>query len=170
MPIQQGDVVKVEYVLSNEKGEILDSSEISHGGPIKIQVGYGQVMRGLENALIGMETGQKKEVILTPADAFGEFDQLLLERVPKSNFPKQEIPIGKQIEYIGPSGSSSTAWVRLVEEDSVIIDMNHPLAGKTIHLSVKVLETGLDPDPTPNPFQMGLSCSGDACGHDHDHS
>lgn len=170
MAIQQGDVVKVEYVLSNEKGEILDSSQISQGGPIKLQVGNGQVMHGLENALIGMEVGQQKELVLSPSEAFGEFDQLLLERVPKSQFPSEEIPIGKQIEYVGPSGSSSTAWVRLVEEDSVIIDMNHPLAGKTIHLSVEVLETGLDPDPTPNPFRMGLSCSGESCGHDHDHS
>lgn len=168
MPIEKDDVVQVEYIIKDEKGTLLDSSEISNGEPIKVHVGYGQVFPGFEKALIGMEVGQEKTVTLEPEEAFGEMDPLLLEKVPRDNFPEgKEIPIGKQIEYVGPSGMSSEAWVRLVEEDVVIIDMNHPLAGKTINLTIKVLEKGLEPDPYENPFQMGMSC-GDACGHDHE--
>ncbi|MHA1285269.1 MAG: FKBP-type peptidyl-prolyl cis-trans isomerase [Promethearchaeota archaeon] len=167
MKIQKGDVVLVEYIISEIDDTIIDSSEISNGGPIKIQVGYGQVFRGFDQALIDMEVGETKEVILSPELAFGEYDPILLEKVPRSQFPKdKEIPIGKLIEYVGPNGMSSPAWIRLVEDDFVIIDMNHPLAGKEIKLTIKVIDSGLEPDPIPNPFYMGISCEG-ACEHDH---
>lgn len=168
MGVQKGDVVKVEYIVTDMEGRVRDSSEISNDGPVKIQLGYAQVFPGFEDNVLGMEIGEEKQVILSPEEAFGEMDPLLLEKVPKSQFPSdEEIPVGKQIDYIGPNGMSSPAWIRLVEDAFVIIDMNPPLAGKTIKLTLKVIETGLEPDPTPNPFQIGMSCGG-ACGHDHD--
>ena len=167
--VQEGDVVKIDYLLYDDEGTLIDSSEISNGGPIKIQVGYHQIVSGLDKALEGMEIGEEKEVILQPEDAFGDFDPILLAKVPKTQFPEgKEIPIGKLIEYVGPNGMSSPAWVRLVEDDFVIIDMNPPLAGKVVKFNIKLIETGLQPDPTPNPFNMGMSCGGE-CGHDHEH-
>ena len=169
MPVKFNDVVKVEYIITDKKGALLDSSEISNNGPIKIQVGIQQVFRGFEEALIGMEAGEEKRVQLDPEDAFGEIDPILFRKVPLSKFPEgKEIPIGKMIEYFEENGMSSPAWVRLVEDDFVIIDMNPPLAGKTINLTLKLVETGLEPDPTPNPFMMGMSCGGE-CDHDHEH-
>jgi len=167
MIIKSGEVVKVDYVLTDLDYKILDSSEISNGGAVKIQVGIGQVIVGFDKALIDMQEGEEKEVILSPEEAFGSFDPILLEKVPREQFPKaKEIPEGKLIEYVGPSGSSSPAWIRLVEDDYVIIDMNHPLAGKTVKLAIKVIETGLTPDPVQNPFMMGMGCNG-SCDHDH---
>ena len=170
MPVKKGDVVKVEYIITDETGtKLYDSSEISNQRPIKIQIGSGQVFKAFENAIIGMELGEKKEIILPPEQAFGMIDSLLFEKVPKSQFPnEEEIVIGKEIEYVGPNGISSSAWIRLIKDDYVIIDMNPPLAGKTIKLILKLVETGLDPDPFPNPFYIGMSCNGE-CGFDHHH-
>lgn len=169
MPVKMGDVVSVEYIITDKKGVLRDSSEVSNNGPIKVQLGIQQVFRGFEQALIGMEVGEEKQIQLEPEDAFGEMDPILIQKVPKSQFPEgEEIPIGKKIEYFEPNGMSSPAWVRLVEDDYVIIDMNHPLAGVNVNLTVKIVETGLESDPVPNPFTMGLSCSGE-CGHDHEH-
>ena len=165
LTIKEGDVIKVEYIGTLEDGTIFDSSQIQ-GGPLKLQIGAGQVIRGFEDQLIGMQQGEEKEFTLTPNEAYGEFNPLLLEKVPKTQFPEgKEIPVGKMIEYVGPNGMSSPAWVRLVEEDHVIIDMNPPLAGKTLHFEVKITDTGLEADPTPNPFMF--SCNG--CDYDHDH-
>ena len=168
MSVQIGDVIKVEYIITDEEGiKLYDSSEISNEGPIKIQIGYGQVFKAFEDAIIGMELGEKKEIILSPEQAFGKVDPLLFEKVPKSQFPNEgEIVIGKEIEYIGPNEMSSPAWIRLIEDNYVIIDMNPPLAGKIIKLTIKLIETGLDPDPVPNPFYIGMSCES-KCDHDH---
>ncbi len=169
MGIKPGDVVKVEYILSDDKGILIDSSEISNGGPIKIQVGAGQVFRGFENAIIGMEIGQSKEIILQPEEAFGVFDPLLVEKIPKEQFPPdKEIKIGKMVEVVGLNEMSSPGWIIYVEDDYVMVDMNPPLAGKVINLNLKLIETGLTPDPIANPFQIGMSCNG-SCGHDHNH-
>lgn len=170
MGVQKGDIVKVEYTIYDEEGKLYDLSEISYGGPIKIQIGFGQVFSGFEQNLIGMELGEVKETILKPEEAFGEFDPLLLEKIPKSQLSEfNEIPIGKQIEYVGPNGMSSPAWIRLIEDDFILIDMNPPLAGKKIKLILKLLEKDLEPDPVPNPFYIGMSCDG-SCDHEHHHS
>ena len=169
MGVKPGDVVKVEYILSDEKGILIDSSEISNGGPIKIQVGAGQVFRGFENAIIGMEIGQSKEILLQPEEAFGKFDPLLVEKIPKEQFPPgKEIKIGKMVEVVGLNEMSSPGWIIYVEDDYIMVDMNPPLAGKIINLNLKLIETGLTPDPIANPFQIGMSCNG-SCEHDHKH-
>ncbi|MFX1411068.1 MAG: peptidylprolyl isomerase [Promethearchaeota archaeon] len=168
MGVKEGDVVKIEYLIKDENGKLYDSSEVSYGGPIKIQVGFRQVFSGFEKNLIGMELGEVKEIILKPEEAFGDFNPLLVEKVPRSQFHEfKEIPIGKQIEYVGPNGMSSPAWIKLVEKDFVIIDMNPPLAGKIVKLTLKLLETDLEPDVFPNPFHIGISCEGD-CNHNHE--
>ena len=165
MPIQNGDVVIIEFKITLEDDTLFDSSE-KRGGPIKIQVGAGQVLRNLENALIGMEKGEEKNFLLTPEEAYGEFEPLLLEKKPISSFLGNGDPlyIGKQIEVVGANGMTSPGWIRLIEKDFVIVDMNHPAAGKTLKFYIKVVETGLDPDPVVNPFIFG--CDG-ACDHPH---
>ncbi len=165
MGVKIGDVVKVEYILKDEEGTLIDSSEISNGGPIKIHVGMGQVFTGFEESLIGMEIGQEKEVILTPDKAFGEIDPILFIKIPKDQFKEKEsLKLGNKIDVIGPNGMSSPGWIRLIEDDFVIIDMNPPLAGRTLKLNLKLVETGLEPDPYINPFHFGMSC-GDECDH-----
>ena len=169
MGVKLGDVVKVEYILSDDKGVLIDSSEISNGGPIKIQIGAGQVFQGFENAIIGMELDQTKEVVLQPKDAFGDFDPVLVEKISKEQFPPdEELKIGNIVEIVGLNGMTSPGWIIYIEDDYVMIDMNHPLAGKSIKLNLKLIETGLSPDIISNPFQIGMGCNG-SCEHDHSH-
>jgi FKBP-type peptidyl-prolyl cis-trans isomerase 2 len=162
MPIKDGDVIKVEYVGKYEDGTIFDSSEIN-GEPLKFQVGAGQLMKGFEKSVIGLEKGDKISISLQPPEAYGEFDPLLLEKIDRINLPSNgELKIGKKIEIIGPNGISSPGWIRYIGDNSVIVDMNHPLAGKVLNFEIKIIETGLEPDIVQNPFVFGCS---DECNH-----
>lgn len=168
MGVKSGDVVKIDYILYEEDGAFIDSSELSNGEPIKIQLGAGQIIRGLENSIVGMEVGDEKVIILEPEDAFGTFEPLLVEKVPRTQFSDQ-IKVGDMVDFVGANGMSSPAWVRLIEDDFIIVDMNPPLAGRRVKFVIKLIEAGLEPDPLPNPFFMGMSCNSN-CSHDHSDS
>jgi FKBP-type peptidyl-prolyl cis-trans isomerase 2 len=168
MGVKIGDVVKIDYILYNEDGSLVNSSELSNGEPIKIHLGTGQVIRGLERAIIGMEVGEQKEIDLDPEEAFGRFEPILVEKVPKTKFP-DDIKEGEMIDFVGANGMTSPAWIRHIEDEYVIVDMNPPLAGKRVKFVINLIETGLEPDPSLNPFFMGMSCSGD-CNHEHSNS
>ncbi|HEY0087390.1 MAG TPA: FKBP-type peptidyl-prolyl cis-trans isomerase [Candidatus Lokiarchaeia archaeon] len=161
-----GDVVKVEYVGQFEDGAIFDSSD-NHGGSIKIHLGTGQVLRSLEKAIVGMNVGDEKTEIFQPSEAFGEFNPLLLEKVEISTLPADmSVEIGKYIEMVGPNGVSSPGWIRFIDKDYVIVDMNHPYAGKVIRFKIKLIETGLEPDSIQNPFSFGTACDCNCnCNH-----
>ena len=166
MVIENGDVVKLNYILKDKDGNTIGSSEESNRGPIKIHVGTGQILSGFEKQIIGMEKGEQKEFVLTPEETYGEFDPLLVEKIPKKKLKGDiELKLGEQIEVVGPHGMSSPGWIRFVEDDFIIVDMNPPLAGKTLHFKVEIVETDLVPDPVPSPFQFGMSC--ESCNHDH---
>ncbi|MFX1340921.1 MAG: peptidylprolyl isomerase, partial [Promethearchaeota archaeon] len=78
IPIKRGDVIKVQYEASYEDGTIFDSSEMKGGDPLKFQVGAGQLIRGFEDAVIGMEVGEEKNFTVKPTEAYGEFNPLLV--------------------------------------------------------------------------------------------
>lgn len=159
-----GDVVKVEYIEQFEDGTVFDSSD-RHGGSIKIHLGVGQVLRGLEKAIVGMNVGEEKTVILQPLEAFGEFNPLLLEKVDISTLPADmSVEIGKYMEIVGPNGVSSPGWIRIIDKDYVIVDLNHPYAENVIRFKIKLVETGLEPDSIQNPFSFGTACD---CGSNH---
>ena len=159
-----GEVVKVEYEGQFEDGTVFDSSE-KHGGPIKIHLGTGQILRGLEKAIVGMKVGEKKTVILQPLEAFGEFNPLLLEKVGISTLPADtSVEVSKYVEFVGPNGVSSPGWIRFIDKDYVIVDLNHPYAGSMIFFEIKLIETGLEPDLIQNPFSFGTGCN---CDHNH---
>ncbi len=165
MPIKRGDVIKVQYEIKYEDGKIFDSTEMHGGEPLKFQIGTGQVMPGFENAIVGMELGEERNFVLKPEEAYGEFNPLLLEKINASEFPADvSLELGKSVEVVGPNGLTSPGWIRLIEKDFVVVDMNHPCAGKTLYFNIKILETDLEPDPVPNPFIFGCGCD-DSCDH-----
>lgn len=165
MPIKRGDVIRVQYEASYEDGTIFDSTKIHDEEPLKFQIGAGQLLSGFENAVIGMEVEEEKTFTVRPTEAYGEFNPLLVEKIDASQFPgDMSLELGKQIEVVGPNGISSPGWIRLIEKDFILVDMNHPCAGKVINFKIKIVETDLDPDPVQNPFSFGLSCDG-ACDH-----
>ena len=165
MPIKTGDVVNLKYRLTDKNGNLLGTSKDQDDGTVKIHVGMGQVLEGFEQALLGMEEGEEKEFILEPEEAYGEFNRLLLKKIPKDDLSNDlELELRNKVEIVSPNGMTSTGWVRLIEDDFIIVDLNPPLAGKTLHFWVKIMETGLEPDETPNPFQFGQSC--ETCDHE----
>lgn len=166
MVIENGDVIKIDYILTDKEGKFINSSQESNEGPIKFHIGTGQVLPAIENQLIGMKKEEEKEFVLSPEEAYGEFNPLLVEKIPKKDLENDiNLELGQQVEVVAPNGMTSPGWIRLIEDDFIVVDMNPPLAGKTLHFKIKIKETNLEPDPVPNPFQLGISC--DSCDHDH---
>ncbi len=140
MPVKKGDKVKVDYTGSLDDGTVFDSSE-KHGQPLEFEVGAGKVIPGFENALVGMKKGEEKEVTLKPADAYGEPNPQLLKKIPKEQLPTdKEIKPGMMLGVGLPNGAKIPAKIVDVNDKEVTIDLNHPLAGKTLHFKLKVVD------------------------------
>ncbi|TFG00588.1 MAG: hypothetical protein EU541_01890 [Promethearchaeota archaeon] len=167
MPIKIGDVVRIEYEIRDKDGKLLGTSKDNQDGTIKIHLGTGQVLPAFEGEIVGMSKGEKKKFSLEPDKAYGEFNPLLLEKIPKKDLSDDlDLQLRNMVEIVGPNGMTSTGWIRLIEDDFIIVDLNPPLAGKTLHFSVKLIESGLEPDENPNPFQFGVSC--ETCNHEYE--
>jgi len=139
MAIKKGDKVKVEYTGTLADGTVFDTSE-RHGGPLEFEAGAGKVIKGFDEALIGMSVGHEKSITLAPADAYGEHNPQMVQQVPRSELPAdKEIKPGMMLMVGLPDGQQFPAKITDVKEDIVIIDFNHPLAGQTLHFKLKVV-------------------------------
>lgn len=140
MPIKNGDKVKIEYTGTLEDGTIFDSSE-KHGKPLEFEIGAKQVIKGFENAIIGMEKGQEKEIKLQPEEAYGNQNPELIKKIPKDKLPKDQDVKPGMILGIGLSnGAQIPGRVVEVSETDVSIDLNHSLAGKALNFKIKVVD------------------------------
>ena len=138
LTIRDEVVVSLEYALLVE-GEIVDSTgEDEH---IQFIQGHGQIIPGLESQLYGMTSGESKEVTVPPEDAYGVLDEDALGTVPRDEFPP-DMPLekGVALQLRDQDGEVFDAYVESVGKKSVEINLNHPLAGKELHFSVKVLD------------------------------
>jgi FKBP-type peptidyl-prolyl cis-trans isomerase SlyD len=131
-------VVALDYTLTVE-GSVVDTSE--GDGPIRFIQGQGQIIPGLEQALYGMTMGESKDVVIPPKDGYGEEDPGAYTDIPSDEFPS-EIPLelGVELELKNTSGDILEASIASVSEESVRLNFNHPLAGKILNFSVKVVE------------------------------
>ena len=137
--VKKGDKIKVEYTGTLDDGTVFDSSE-KHGQPLEFEAGAGQVIPGFDQGVMGMEEGQEKTIDIAPAQAYGEYNKELLKPVPKTELPQgQEIKVGMVLGMKFPNGASFPAKVTEVGDKDVTVDLNHPLAGKTLHFKVKVV-------------------------------
>ncbi|NLV72565.1 MAG: peptidylprolyl isomerase [Actinobacteria bacterium] len=136
MQATRGAVVTLNYTLRNDEGELLDGMDQT----IQYLHGYSNIIPGLENALEGVEPGNKQTVVIEPADAYGEFDPGAVVTLPCDSVPEGvELEPGMQVVGETPSGPVQLV-VREVNEDSIVVDANHPLAGKTLHFEVEVTD------------------------------
>jgi FKBP-type peptidyl-prolyl cis-trans isomerase SlyD len=151
MRIGPGSTVAFDYVLRLDDGAVLDAS--SPEAPLTIVFGEGQVLPGLERALAGLAPGDRREVVLAPGEAFGDLDPRAVEVVPRSAFPEDvELAPGRELVLEGPGGETVRFGVTAVEGDHVLVDLNHPLAGRTLRLEVTVREVrAADPLDAPAP-------------------
>jgi len=138
--VADNKVVAIDYVLRFEDGEEVDRSE--EGAPLMYLHGHNQIIPGLEAALIGMTTGDEKDVVVQPADGYGEYDAEDQEELPRTAFPEDmELSIGMDLPVRdAESGQQYQAFVKEIRPDSVLLDFNHPLAGETLHFKIKVAE------------------------------
>lgn len=136
MKIEKDTVVTLRFKVAEIGGKVIedatDPSVYLHGG-------YGNTLLKVEEALEGQEAGFQVTLDLQPADAFGVRDESLLQTIPKSQFPPG-VKIGGQLEGRGEDGSQHQFTVTKIKGDTVMLDGNHPLAGKVLRFTVKVLD------------------------------
>lgn len=138
MAIKQGDKVKVDYKGTFDDGTVFDTSEGK--APIEFQVGSGQLIKGFDDAVIGMEKDQEKDISLEPAQAYGEPRPELMQKVPRTALPKDQEPkVGMTMVLNSPQGQIP-ARISEVTDNDITLDLNHPLAGKKINFHIKIVE------------------------------
>jgi FKBP-type peptidyl-prolyl cis-trans isomerase SlyD len=149
--IEKGSVVSVDYELHLGDGKVIDASAPDE--PLAYIQGEGQIVPGLERALEGLSTGDAKQVVVAPEDGYGPHDARGLQEVPRSAFPADLNPkIGMELVAQGPDGEAVPFVISDVKLESIVIDMNHPLAGKTLHFTVKVRDVR---QATPEELEHG---------------
>lgn len=134
--IQNGNTVDVHYTGKLTTGEIFDSSEGKD--PLSFTVGSGQIIPGFEKALIGKEIGEKITVNIPSTDAYGEIRQDLYVKVPNEQLPGP-VQVGQTLVAQAENGSPIHVTIKEVNEGFVIIDGNHPLAGKELIFDIEVI-------------------------------
>jgi FKBP-type peptidyl-prolyl cis-trans isomerase SlyD len=135
--VQNGSTVSLEYTLKNEGGEVLDTNK--GGNPLVFVHGQQQIIPGLERELVGMRPGEEKKVVVKPADGYGEAVPGAQQEVPKDAIPKEGLKVGSTLTARSGSGETRPVVVKEIKDKTVVLDFNHPLAGKTLYFDVKVL-------------------------------
>src|SRR3989338_59850 len=137
--VAKGNRVSIDYTGRLEDGTVFDSSDGKQ--PIEFVAGSGQVIKGFDDALIGMRKGEGKQVRIEPQDGYGERDEKLQQHVPKSVFPPEmKLEAGMGFSFKTPDGQVIHASITSVSDDSVTLDLNHPLAGKILAFDIKVVD------------------------------
>lgn len=159
--IKSGTVVNLAYKLTNMSGETLD--EATAADPMTYLHGSGQIVPGLEEALEGLKSGDKKQVTVSPEDGYGELNPDLKLTVKRTQFPQEmQLEEGMQFESETPDGHGLVFTVEKLEGDQVSINGNHPLAGVTLCFDVTVLSIR---EATSEELSHGHAHGGD--GHHH---
>lgn len=141
--VQDNMSVKLEYTLTVE-GSVVDSTE--GRDPFNYVHGKGQVIPGLERQLAGLHAGDSKEITVNPEEAYGPIDPSAVIEVPKEQLPPNVTPeVGLILRGADPDGRPFRATIREIKDQTVTLDLNHPLAGKTLLFKIKVI----DVSPTP---------------------
>ncbi len=130
--------VSIDYTLTNDAGEVIDSS--AGGAPLVYLHGAGNIISGLEKALEGKQGGDQVIVAIEPEDAYGEYSPELVATLNRAMFEGvDELEVGMQFHASGPDGGMQIVTIRDVEGDDVIVDGNHPLAGQRLNFDVKII-------------------------------
>ncbi len=136
--IKDGSVVSLQYTLSDEKGKVIESNKGKQ--PLVYTQGKHQIIPGLEKSLAGMKVNEQKKVRVKPEDAYGPVDPKRFQEVPKEKLPPEALKVGAVLVARGPQGQEMPVRVREIKDKTVVLDLNHPLAGKTLNFDVKILD------------------------------
>ena len=138
MTIAANKAVSIHYTLTNDAGEVIDSS--AGGAPLVYLQGAGNIIPGLEKALVGKAVGDELEVSVEPEDAYGEYSAELVSTLSSSMFEGvDQLEVGMQFHASAPDGQMQIVTIRDLDGDDVTVDGNHPLAGQRLNFKVKVV-------------------------------
>lgn len=143
MTVSNGKQVSLEYTMKLDDQSVVDSNV--GGEPLKVTQGKHELVPGLEKAIEGMVPGEHKKVTVAPTEAYGTVDPKAFQEVDKKLLPPDSVKVGTQLEGKTADGQKVFPRISEVKNDTVVLDFNHPLAGKTLHFDVKVLEVAQAP-------------------------
>jgi len=129
-------ILTFHYTLRDERGRVLDTSQGST--PTPFIEGAGQIIDGLEESLLQMAVGEKRAVVVPPERGYGMHEEDLMQKVPKNSLPAENLQVGDQFQT-GPDRHAPVVTVMAIEGDEVLLDANHPLAGRELHFDVELI-------------------------------
>ncbi len=137
--VKAGDTVRIHYTGTLADGTTFDSSQGRE--PLEFTVGSGQIISGLDSALPGMEVGDQKKVEIAADEAYGQKDPAAMQPVPRGEIPDNiPLDIGTQLQVQDGSGRVAQVQVAEVTDETVVLDMNHPLAGEDLTFDIELVE------------------------------
>jgi FKBP-type peptidyl-prolyl cis-trans isomerase SlyD len=136
--VKDGSVVSLQYSLTGEDGKLIESNKGQE--PLKYTHGKKQIVPGLEKELTGMKVGAEKRVKVKPEDGYGAVDSKAFQEVPKEQVPPNGLKVGAVLAAKGPQGQTIPIRVHQIKEKTVVLDLNHPMAGKTLSFDIKILD------------------------------
>ena len=137
--VKENDTVKLHYTGKLKDGQVFDSSEDRE--PIEFKVGEGKIIPGLENGVIDMKVSEKKTIEIAKDDAYGDSSDELFQQVKKEQLPEDIKPeVGMGLVSKNEDGSERQLRVAEVNDDHIVVDANHPLAGKDLIFDVELVE------------------------------
>lgn len=161
--VKDGMMVSLDYTLKGTDGKLIETNKGKE--PLKYIHGQKTMIPGLERELTGMKVGGEKHVTVKPEDAYGKVNPNAVQEVPKEKIPPNALKVGAVLAARGPEGMVMQMTVREVKEKTVVVDMNHPMAGKTLVFDVKIVDIQPAPPPPsaepakpavpPNPAKPG---------------
>jgi peptidylprolyl isomerase len=156
--VENGHFVKVDYTGTLENGETFDSSRGGH--PIEVQIGAGGVIKGFEDALMGMAEKESKTFTLSPEEAYGHRRDDMEQTFSRTELPQGFDPqVGQVLALQNPQGGQIPATVKHADDEKIMVDLNHPLAGKSLTFDIEVVEIN---DESSQATCDPSACSG--CG------
>jgi FKBP-type peptidyl-prolyl cis-trans isomerase SlyD len=138
-------MISLEYTLKSPDGKVLETSKGRE--PLKYIHGQKMMIPGLEKELTGMKVGGEKNVTVKPEDGYGKVNPNAVQEVPKEKIPENALKVGAVLAARSPEGMVVPMTVKQIKDKTVVMDMNHPMAGKTLVFDVKVVDIQPAPEP-----------------------
>ncbi|RMG80603.1 MAG: peptidylprolyl isomerase [Bacteroidetes bacterium] len=137
--VQQNDTVKVHYTGKLSNGEVFDTSE--NREPLEFKVGSGMLIPGFENGVLGMKENETKTITIPASEAYGEVHPELVHEIDKKHLPPEIEPkVGMDLVSTAPDGTEMILRIKEVKDSTIVVDANHPLAGKDLTFDITVVE------------------------------
>ena len=143
--VKDGMLVTLDFTLKSPDGKVIETSKGKE--PLKYIHGKKMMIPGLEKELTGMKVGAEKHVTVKPEDGYGKIDPKAVQEIPKEKIPPNALKVGAVLAAKSPEGMIVPMTVREIKEKTVVMDMNHPMAGKTLVFDIKVVD--IQPAPPP---------------------